>query len=173
MDRRTVLKALAATPLLLKTEPATAEGVIYAHTLLFRRTAESGSLFDDGAVTALGTEYESFREVWETRNGQYTRRISQESTGSKHRIVSRDERHSWTFSDYNNIDRFACDDPNAIHLQDVDTGKNWPLRSVPVESAVIAPSSNSGPDSETDQSIVLGTIMPADFSTSTTVRVGP
>ncbi len=124
VDRRTALKVLAAAPLLLRTVPADAVTATpkidyLAHTLVWRQGPDAPSLFDDGADLRIGTVYNGFLEVWESAGGQYVRRVSQEPNGCKYRIVGKDDRHSWTFSDYNNIDRFACDDPNALYLQDV------------------------------------------------------
>ena len=123
MERRTVLKVLAAIPLLgwfvRLVEPAALAPVDYLeHTVIFRQSPDGPCMFDDGADTSLGAVWQSFHEVWEIRDRQRFRRVSQ-LAGCKHRVVSKDERHSYTFSDYNNIDRFACDDPNATYLQDV------------------------------------------------------
>jgi hypothetical protein len=119
MERRTVLKALAAIPLLgwLVELVVPVAPTYLTQTVNFRQKCDGPNLFDDGVDTSIGAEWQSFHEVWEARDGRDIRMLSQRP-GRKYRIVSRGERHSWTFSDYN-IDRFACDDPNAIHLQDV------------------------------------------------------
>ena len=124
MERRTILKVLAAIPLLgwfvPFAEPMASPAPVgyLLQTVIFRQSPDGPHMFDDGTDTSLGAVWQSFHEVWEIRDGQQVRRVLQRA-GCKHRVVSKDERHSYTFSDYNNIDRFACDDPNATYLQDV------------------------------------------------------
>jgi hypothetical protein len=120
MERRAVLKALAAIPFLgWLVESVVPASVGYLeHTLIFRQWPDGPNMFEAGTDTSIGVVWQSFHEVWEIRDGMQVRRLSQRAS-RRHRIVSRDEQHSYTFSDYNNIDRFARDDPNAIYLQDV------------------------------------------------------
>jgi hypothetical protein len=110
MERRTALKVLAAAIawLLARAESGADLPPDYLeHTVIFRQSPDGPAMFDDGTDTSIGTVWWSFYEVWEIRDGRQVRRLSQ-CVDREHRIVSRDERH-----------RFSFDDPNATHLQDV------------------------------------------------------
>ncbi|MFI5299220.1 MAG: hypothetical protein ACHREM_14075 [Polyangiales bacterium] len=90
-----------------------------SHELAWRQAPDAPHLFDNGSDLRVGAEYRGFHEEWEVSGGQHVRRIAQRANGRRYRIVGKDEPHSWTFSDYDNIHRFAKDDPNAIRLQDI------------------------------------------------------
>lgn len=109
LSRRTVIQALAASPLVALL-PGEAIGrqspvpVTLLFTLAFRRSADSEKrLFDDGEPEEPGTVYQAFHEQWEIdANGKEIRRVSQQSHGDRYRILDPDSTESapWTFVDH-------------------------------------------------------------------------